>query len=91
MPKAAIYGNIIETYPPNSGGADEDTSRVQLAAQVGWDKGGAVVTMGVVGRDPEAGSPVGVPGFHMDLDWTGVNRLISELRNARDQAFGKPE
>lgn len=30
-------------------------------------------------------------GFYVDLDRAGINRLIRNLRRARDQAFGRDE
>lgn len=93
MPRSAVYGQVISTYDP-SGLADVETPTkldVQLVAQVGWTKGAGVIQVGISGRDPESGAEIGLPGFYADLDWAGCNRLIAELRAARDQAFGKPE
>lgn len=30
-------------------------------------------------------------GFYVDLDRTGINKVIRDLRRARDQAFGRDE
>lgn len=66
------------------------TARGQRALAVHWTRGGGLVSLGPTAR-AEDGSDVEVPGWWLDLDWTQLNRLIKFLRNARDQAFGRPE
>lgn len=66
------------------------TVRGQRALAVHWTRGAGVVRLGPTAR-AEDGTDVPVPGHWVDLDWAQTNRLIRFLRNARDQAFGKPE
>lgn len=64
--------------------------RGQRGLGVHWTRGGGFVQLGphAVADD---GTDVAVPGHWVDLDWSQCNRLIRFLRNARDQAFGRPE
>jgi hypothetical protein len=64
--------------------------RGQHAVAVHWTRGGGFVQLGPTAR-AEDGTDVEVPGHWVDLDWAQTNRLIRFLRNARDQAFGRPE
>ena len=70
--------------------ADVRTVRGQRALSVHWTRGGGFVQLGPSAR-AEDGTDVEVPGHFVDLDWSQCNRLIKFLRNARDQAFGRPE
>lgn len=64
--------------------------RGQRGVGVHWSRGGGFVQLGPTALD-ENGTDVEVPGHWIDLDWSQCNRLIKFLRNARDQAFGRPE
>lgn len=87
MPKEIMYGETISAVL----GDDDTETRVTLGLKIGWDKGRNVVSAAIVGRDPESGAELGIPGFVVDLDWAAVNRAKGVLGDARDQAFGKPE
>lgn len=66
--------------------------------EVGWtrDRGVEVATIQpgaqIAFMDPDTGKHLPMstdrPGFWVDLDREGINRLIRALRKARDQAFG---
>lgn len=87
MPKAMFYegSTIVEGAPD---------AEVRWAT-IGWNRADGSIQLGVgkgVGPNSD-GSPVENPfeGSHyMTLDdRSAVNRMIRELRNARDAAFGK--
>lgn len=87
MPKEIMYG---ETISANLG-PDGGEIRIQLGLKVGWTKGGNALDVQVVGRDPESGAELGIPGFAVTLDWMAANRAVGAFRDGRDQTFGKPE
>lgn len=62
----------------------------QYGVGVHWTRGGGFVQLGPTGRF-HSGDEALVPGSWVDLDWSQTNRLVKFLRNARDQAFGRPE
>ena len=65
--------------------------RAQLCASVYWTRDGGLVSVSVGAREATTAEQLAVPGYHVDLDWNDTNRLVKFLRNARDQAFGRPE
>lgn len=77
------HGDLVDV-------ATAATVRGTRALSVHWTRGGGFVQLGphAVADD---GTDVAVPGHWVDLDWSQCNRLIRFLRNARDQAFGRPE
>lgn len=66
------------------------TVRGQRAVVIHWTRDAGFIQLGPAAR-AEDGTDVDVPGHWIDLNWAQTNRLIRFLRNARDQAFGKPE
>jgi hypothetical protein len=64
--------------------------RGQRGLGVHWTRGGGLVQLGPTATF-EDGTEAHVPGFWLSLDWSQCNRLIKFVRNARDQAFGRPE
>ena len=55
--------------------------------ELGWDRAGFVHVAALAGGDyDEPNHPR--PGYSVQLDRSGINRLIRDLRKARDQAFG---
>jgi hypothetical protein len=86
MPKEVIFG---EQTP-------EDT--MVPIAEVRWNREGGGVQLVTKATDPHDGRVAGdssethvTDGFHVDLDRSSINKLIRNLRRARDQAFGKDE
>lgn len=65
------------------------------AIKLAWDKtyGGVSLTIVDTEKDPDGlGSIIDEPDVRtINLDRTGVNRLIRFLRRARDDAFGRDE
>lgn len=57
-----------------------DSRRVEL----GWNREGGFVQLATYDGKP-------ADGLFVDLDRTGINRLIAKLRRARDQVFGRDE
>lgn len=57
-----------------------------MRVEVGWSRE-QCVQLGTV--NPDAAQPhESAYGWFVELDRTGINRLIRTLRKARDQAFG---
>jgi hypothetical protein len=96
MPRELVLSTSSDDLPivvdelPSHPGDEPDTVRGQRGLAVCWTRAGALVSLGPVAR-AEDGSDVDVPGHWVNLDWSQCNRLIRFLRNARDQAFGRPE
>lgn len=69
--------------PPNSVG-DKDLAGVEVA----WGRDTYVQIATV---RPDGSEPSGKYGWYVDLDRDQINRLIRNLRKARDQAYGADE
>lgn len=92
MPKEIVYGNSLP-YSEN------DPAR--SIAEVSWSREAEhvqVVTKCVRAEDTEqvyenSELPTlkAADGWYIYLDRSGINRLIRNLRRARDQAFGRDE
>ncbi len=91
MPKENVYS---DTYPY---GKD---SPARSVAEVSWyrEAGHVQLATRCIRADdetsydnPEFATLNAADGWYIDLDRAGINRLISNLRRARDQAFGKDE
>jgi len=89
MPKTTMHAGMYN--PTGSTPNDPDFMIV-----VGWNKYGGVQLAtvypagGLVDSDGK-NLDVVEPGWFCDLDRTGINNLIRELRKARDTAFGRDE
>ena len=98
MPKEVVYG---VTRPPENpdGTPAEQVGRLQVEViWIGKDSGGNFVQMVTKEvRSLDGGRLSDDEGIHytdgllVDLDRAGINRLIRNLRRARDQAFGRDE
>ncbi len=93
MPKEVTYGQQV--YSETS----EDKPRVPQV-NVLWGRDGGYVQIVTKATDAEGGRYAGdydecqsdvSDGFHVDLERGEINKLIRDLRRARDQAFGKDE
>lgn len=98
MPKETVYG----ASPPFG-----DENPATAVVEVGWNRETGhmqIVTKCVHSADESPITPPDVTsetrssgtihytdGFYVDLDRSGINRLIQNLRRARDQAFGRDE
>lgn len=86
MPKETVYG---ETLPTELG--------EKPVAEVGWNRETGsvqIVTKCLNSLGERFVEDEGIhytDGFYVDLDRRGLNRLIVNLRRARDQAFGRDE
>ena len=63
---------------------------VCASIEVGWGRESSHVQLGTVVHDLAGNrvSDVTKDGMFVQLDRSGINRLIRSLRKARDQAFG---
>lgn len=90
MPKAVVGAmESVELTRSEILPGDEATIVSHLSVRVGWDKGLPEVRIGVVGVNPTTGIE-NVRGPYTALEWSAINQLIHDLREARDQAFGRP-
>lgn len=96
MPAEKVYGvqMVVETLE----GAIEGTSAGVPIVDVRWNRDGSYVQIVSKETDAFGGRLVGddpgthyTDGFYVDLDRQGINKLIRNLRRARDQAFGRDE
>lgn len=93
MPKENTYGSELPFGPESSAQgvvevawSREPAGHVQVAAKLFNDDGSQAMT-----KDEADRRKLWSQGFYVDLDRDGINRLIRNLRRARDQAFGKDE
>lgn len=95
MPAEKVYGQ--QTYSPPVGlGLEEPKAQVPIV-DVRWGREQGYVQVVTKAEDAWGGRWSEDEGSHftdgmfVDLDRTGINRLIRNLRRARDQAFGRDE
>lgn len=92
MPKELVYGDL----PQGEDGPG------QSVVEVRWDRGTEYFQIVTKCVDRATGEPLvsdevaahGIHythGFYVGLDRRGINKLIRDLRRARDAAFGKDE
>jgi hypothetical protein len=93
MPKESVYG-IQHIFDPPS----NDNRPMVPTVDVLWGREGGYVQIVTKVEDAHGGRWVGdspethfTDGMYVDLDRNEINRLIRNLRRARDQAFGKDE
>lgn len=90
MPKENIYSRYAnETVPvlgPDGNPTGDRIVAEDTRIHVGWNNDHVEIAV----LNPSAPSMDGtaVPGWFVQLDRDGINRLIRTLRKARDQAFG---
>lgn len=91
MPKESVYGNQ-HGYDP------KDTHPMVPTVDVLWGRDQGMVQIVSKAEDANGGRWVGedptthfTDGMYVDLDRNAINKLIRDLRRARDQAFGKDE
>lgn len=95
MPAEKVYGQ--QTYaPPISMGEIEPRSQVPIVdVRWGRDQGYVQVVTKAEdawgGRWAEGEGSHFTDGMYVNLDREAINRLIRNLRRARDQAFGRDE
>jgi hypothetical protein len=86
MPKEHIYARDFAMQH-----RDMDGNKVPVdytAAKLSWDKDSENVSLAVVNME---GDPDGMDPTvkYLNLNRNGINRLITNLRRARDAAYGK--
>ena len=105
MPKEIVYGESLPYGSPDEPGPArsivevswhrEPAGHVQLVTQCvnAVDLSIYEAAPGETGADEDlAGQSIPrAAGIYIDLDRAGINRLIRNLRRARDQAFGRDE
>lgn len=99
MPREAVHGERIPTFDsnlPEEAMSAEDWEREQPVAEVRWHRwpeSHVQVVTRLKGYEiyAEPGTPTCEYGMYVTLDRDGINRLIRNLRRARDQAFGRDE
>lgn len=82
MPKEVIYNS--ETF------RDNDTS-VASMVELNWGRDSESVQIATTVRDASTHEPITEKvqaGWFINLNRSGINKLIRDLRKARDQAFG---
>ncbi len=91
MPKESVFG---QQHP---GIAEEVHPKVPVV-EVLWNREGGYVQVVSRAEDADGGRWAGdspdthfTDGMYIDLDRQGINKLIRNLRRARDQAFGRDE
>lgn len=95
MPKESVYGNQ-HCFDPN------DKNPQVPTVDVMWSRDGDLVQIVSKVEDPHGGRWIGegdwdqgsthfTDGMYVDLDRNSINKLIRNLRRARDQAFGRDE
>lgn len=93
MPAEKVYG---EQSVAESAATAERPAIVPIV-DVRWNREGGYVQIVTKAEDPFGGRAIedeGVhylDGFYVDLDRQAINKLIRNLRRARDQAFGRDE
>ena len=89
--EASSVGDAPDLAVATSEAHVADLRRVQLRVQLGWERDGGQVVLGVDGWDHDRAERVDLGGLHAALDWTAANRLVRKLKVARDQSCGAPE
>ena len=97
MPAEHVYG--IQHMTVSEPGASPEPSRPGVPiVDVRWNRDGEYVQIVTKETDTHGGRLVGdapethvTDGLYVDLDRNAINRLIRNLRRARDQAFGRDE
>jgi len=96
MPAEHVYG-IQHSMPTPDGRSEPVIGGVPLV-DVRWNRDGEYVQIVTKETDAHGGRLVGdapethyTDGLYVDLDRNAINRLIRNLRRARDQAFGRDE
>lgn len=97
MPAEHVYG-IQHMTVPHPGGVEEPSRPGVPLVDVRWNRDGEYVQIVTKETDAFGGRLVGdepethyTDGLYVDLDRAAINRLIRNLRRARDQAFGRDE
>jgi len=100
MPRESVIGSEMP-YGPNSSARDmvevtwsREAQHVQIATKLFNDDGKTFGMNGDEMATPEHEKlrrEIAANGFYCTLDRPGINKLIRNLRRARDQAFGKDE
>ena len=97
MPAEHVYG-IQHMAVPHPGASPEPTRPGVPLVDVRWNREGGYVQVVTKETDPHGGRLVGdelgahvTDGYFVELDRAAVNKLIRNLRRARDQAFGRDE
>ena len=82
MPKEIVLGDLRSEHPENE---------VEPLVQVSWDPQPiGDVRIATFTRAKETHETLW-DGYYVVLDRNGINRLIKNLRKARDSAFGRDE
>ncbi len=97
MPKETVFGEQCPGLGDRPDPAPEVPPKVPLV-DVMWGRDQGTVQIVTKASDPWGGRWAGespethfTDGMFVDLDRKGINRLIRNLRRARDQAFGRDE
>jgi hypothetical protein len=90
MPKEGVFGE------PHSPGSQEDHPKVPVV-DVMWNREGGYVQIVTKAEDAYGGRWADgldthfTDGMYVNLNRSTINKLIRNLRRARDQAFGRDE
>ncbi len=84
MPKEIVLGDT--RFSPS-----DDEEEVEALVQVRWDPYPVGTVQIATFSRAKVTHDMIWDGYHTDLDREGINRLIKNLRRARDQAFGRDE
>lgn len=87
MPKEIVLSHGPQFFNEDGREVPQDQ---QGLVQVGWSREVEHVQVVTMSRDPVT-FETKWEGFYVDLDRSGINALIRNLRRARDQAFGRDE
>jgi len=91
MPKEVIYGKSFPYSEKDPAGSitevrwSRDSEFVQIATRC------INISDETVYKDPNKPTLTAADGWFVDLDRNAINKLIKDLRKARDQAYGKDE
>lgn len=93
MPKEVIYGmprNPVDVTDPEN---PKPVQHVPGSVELHWDKAADAVNLYTVcvKDGDDGGPPILVGGGWVELDRAGLNKLIRDLRRARNAVFGSDE
>lgn len=93
MPKETVYGDQVAYEPPG------DSHQQVPIVDVLWHRDLGYVQIVTKATDASGGRWIGeltedshvTDGMYVNLDRGSINKLIRDLRRARDQSFGRDE
>ena len=99
MPMEKVFGEQMGTLlGPDFKPLEEQPTPTVPIVEVRWNRDAGYVQVVSKATAPDDGRVVGdsgesdvTDGYHVDLGRDAINRLIRNLRRARDQVFGRDE